>query len=93
MLYKDMLLKLEYHRNQILKSFIKQGYFPKKDEINAKLSLIDERIALFKSYTFMPGELFNHKEVNHALEMLYNDIAFLYKVLEVIYIEKYNSML
>ena len=53
MLYKDMLLKLEYHRNQILKSFIKQGYFPKKDEINAKLSLIDERIALFKSYTFI----------------------------------------
>ena len=77
MLYKDMLLKLEYHRNQILKSFVKQGYFPKKDEINAKLSSIDERIALFKSYNFMPGELFNHKEVNHALEMLYNDIAFL----------------
>lgn len=93
MLYKDMLLKLEYHRNNILKAFIKQGYFPKKDEINAKLTLIDERLALFKSYVFIPGNLFNNKEMNHALEMLYNDIAFLYKVLEDIYIDKYNSML
>ena len=93
MLYKDMLLKLEYHRNQILKSFIKQGYFPNKDEINAKLNLIDERIALFKSYNFMPGELFNHKEINYAFEMLYNDIVFLYKILETIHIEKYSSML
>lgn len=93
MLYQDMLLKLEYHRNNILQAFIKQGYFPNKEEINNKLALIDDRIALFKSYKFQPGELFNHKEVNHALEMLYNDIAFLYKVLEVIYTEKYNKML
>lgn len=93
MLYKDMVLKLEYHRNKILQAFIKQGYFPKKDEIAAKLTLIDERLALFKSYKFQPGEKFDTKEMNHALEMLYNDIAFLYKVLEVIYVEKYNTML
>lgn len=93
MLYQDMLLKLEYHRNNILKSFLKQGYFPKKEEINSKLALVDERIALFKSYNFQPGELFNHKEVNHLLEMLYRDIAFLYKIIEKINIEKYNKML
>ena len=93
MLYKDMLLKLEYHRNNIIKSFIKQGYFPKKEEINNKLMLIDERLALFKSYNFQPGELFNHKEMNHALEMLYRDIAFLYKIIEQINTEKYNKML
>ena len=93
MLYKDMILKLEYHRNKILKAFLKQGYFPKKDEINTKLMAIDERIALFKAYKFQPGELFDAKEMNHALEMLHNDIAFLYKVLEIIYIEKYNTML
>ena len=93
MLYQDMILKLEYHRNNILKSFIKQGYFPKKDEISSKLALVDERLALFKSYNFQPGELFNHKEVNHLLEMLYRDIAFLYKIIEKINIEKYNKML
>ena len=88
MLYQDMLLKLEYHRNNIIKSFIKQGYFPKKEEINNKLTLIDERIALFKSYKFQPGELFNHKELNHNLEMLYRDIAFLYKIIEKINLGK-----
>ena len=93
MLYQDMLLKLEYHRNNIIKSFIKQGYFTKKEEINNKLTLIDERIALFKSYKFQPGELFNHKELNHNLEMLYRDIAFLYKIIEKINLEKYNKML
>ena len=92
-MYKDMLLKLEYHRSRILKSFIKQGYFPKQEEIAAKLSEVDERIALFKKYNFEPGEKFNAKEVNHCLKMLYNDILFLYKILEDIYTEKYNTLL
>lgn len=92
-MYKDMLLKLEYHKNKILQSFIKQGYFPKKEEIENTLKSIDERIALFKAYINVPGQLFNAKEMNYYLEMLYYDIAFLYKVLEEIYIEKYNTML
>lgn len=92
-MYKDMLLKLEYHKAKILKAFIKQGYFPKQEEIASKLSKIDERIALFKKYNFEPGELFNAKEMNHCLKMLYNDILFLYKILEEIYNDKYNKML
>lgn len=92
-MYKDMLLKLEYHRSKILQAFIKQGYFPTKDEVSSKLSQIDERIALFKSYNFEPGENFNAKEMNHCLKMLYNDLLFLYKIIEEIYTEKYNSLL
>lgn len=92
-MYKDMLLKLEYHKNKILQSYIKQGYFPKKEEIENTLQSIDERIALFKTYLNIPGQLFNTKEMNYALEMLYYDIVFLYKVLEEIYIEKFNTML
>lgn len=93
MLYKDMLLKLEYHKNNILKQFIKQGYFPNKEEIEETLKSIDNRLALFKTYICVPGQTFNAKEINHCLEMLYNDIAFLYKILEQIYIEKFNTML
>lgn len=92
-MYKDMLLKLEYHKSKILKAFIKQGYFPQQEEVAAKLSEVDERLALFEKYNFEPGELFNTKEMNHCLEMLYNDILFLYKILEDIYINKYNTML
>lgn len=92
-MYKDMLLKLEYHKSMILKAFIKQGVFPQRDEIAAKLSQVDERLALFKKYNFEPGELFNAKEMNYCLEMLYNDILFLYKILEEIYVDKYNKLL
>lgn len=92
MLYKDMILKLEYHKNRIIQLFIKQGYFPRQDEINEKLKSIDERLALFKSYKFIPGEKVNVKELNHNLEMLYLDIKFLYEIVQDLYIEKYNTM-
>lgn len=92
-MYKDMLLKLEYHKSKILKAFIKQGYFPQKEEVETKLLDIDERLSLFKKYNFEPGELFDSKEMNHCLEMLYNDILFLYKILEDIHINKFNAML
>lgn len=92
MLYKDMILKLEYHKNRIIQLFIKQGYFPRQDEINEKLKSIDERLALFKDYKFIPGQKVNVKELNYALEMLYLDIKFLYEIAEELYIEKYNTM-
>ena len=31
--------------------------------------------------------------MNHCLKMLYNDILFLYKIIEEIYTDKYNSLL
>lgn len=92
-MYKDMILKLEYHKSRILKAFIKQGIFPQQEEIMAKLSEVDERLALFKHYNFQQGELFNDKEMNYCLEMLYNDILFLYKIIEDIYTNKFNAML
>lgn len=92
-MYKDIILKLDYHRKHIINSFVKKGYFPKSEEINNKLKQVDTRIALFKSYNFMPGEKFNTKEINHMIDMLYTDITFLYKVLEEIQINEYNKML
>lgn len=93
MLYKDMLLKLNFHKTKILQEFIKQGYFPNKEEVEEVLKGIDDRLALFEAYVCIPGQTFNAKEINHCLEMLYYDIAFLYKVLEQIYVEKFNTML
>lgn len=92
-MYKDMLLKLEYYKAKVLKAFIKQGKFPQQNEIAAKVSDIDSRLALFKSYSLQPGDLFNTKEINHCLEMLYNDLIFLYKILEDIQILKFNTLL
>lgn len=92
-MYKDIILKLDYHRKHIINTFIKKGYFPKTEEINEKLKQVDSRIALFKSYNFAPGEKFNTKEMNYMINMLYTDITFLYKILEEIQINEYNKML
>jgi hypothetical protein len=91
-MYKDMLLKLIFHKEQIMKQFLKKGYFPKNDEINTALSQVDNRLALFKTYLFQPGELLNIKELNHGLEMIYKDLEFLYKILEEISIQEINKL-
>lgn len=91
-MYKDMLIKLDYHKRHIIEAFIKRGYFPTKEEIQGKIELLNSRLALFKKQTFVPGERFNTKEINHMLEMIYIDIVFLYKILEQIQIEELNRV-
>lgn len=91
-MYKDILLKLDYHRKHIINSFIKRGYFPNKEEIDNKLEQMNTRLALFKKEVFIPGETFNTKEINYMLKMIYTDIVFLYKILEEIQKEEFNKM-
>lgn len=91
-MYKDMILKMQYHKEEILKAFVKKGYFPKDDEITARLESIDKRIALFKTYKFQPGEKLNIKELNHCLASVHKDLVFLYKILEEISIIELNKL-
>ena len=91
-IYKDMIEKLKFHKNNIINAFIKKNYYPSSDEINAKLALVDSRIALFESYISKPGSYMNIKELNYCFEMIYKDIEILYKVLEAILIEDYSAL-
>lgn len=92
-MYKDLILKLEYHKKEIINSFIKKGYFPNTEEINNRLERINTRIALFEKYNFTPGEKFDTKQINHMLEMLYKDIVILYKILEEIQTNELNKLI
>ena len=91
-LYKDMMLKLQYYKEEVIKSFIKRGYFPTNDEITAALQDIDYRSALFEAYLSKEGSLFNTKEINHMFECIYKDLEILYSVLQDILIKEYNSL-
>ncbi len=91
-LYKDMMLKLQYYKEEVIKSFVKQGYFPSNDEIIAALEDIDYRSALFEAYLSKEGSLFNTKEINHMFECIYKDLEILYSVLQDILIKEYNSL-
>lgn len=91
-IYKDMVEKLKFHKNNIINSFIKKNYYPSSDEINAKLALVDSRLALFESYISKPGSYMNIKELNHCFEMIAKDIEILYRVLESILIEDFSAL-
>lgn len=91
-LYKDMMLKLQYYKEEVIKSFIRQGYFPSNDEITAALEDIDYRSALFEAYISKEGSLFNTKEINYMFECIYKDLEILYSVLQEILIRDYNNL-
>lgn len=92
-LYKDMVLKLKHHKEQIIKSFLKKGIYPSNELVSQELSDIDHRLALFKPYKYLPGEKLNIKELNKDLEMIYKDLEILYKILEDLYKTEYNNLL
>lgn len=91
-IYRDMLEKLKYHKNNILNAFLKKNYYPSSEEINTKLALVDSRLALFESYISKPGSYMNIKEINYCFEMIAKDLEILYKVLEQILIEDYSNL-
>ena len=38
-IYKDMIEKLKFHKNNIINSFIKKGYYASESEIQSKLKM------------------------------------------------------
>ena len=90
--YKDMILKIQYYKEEVIKSFIKRGHFPLEEEIQAKLDDIDYRTSLFKTYVSKAGSYFNTKEMNNMFELIYKDFEFLYNVLKDILINDYNDL-
>ena len=91
-IYKDMLAKLKYHKNNIINAFIRKNYYPSNNEIQAKLELVDSRLALFESYISKPGSYMNVKEINYCFEMIAKDIEILYSVLEDILINEFSTL-
>ncbi len=91
-IYKDMLEKLKYHKNNIINAFIRKNYYPSNDEIQAKLQLVDSRLALFEAYISKPGSYMNIKELNYCFEMIAKDIEILYSVLENILVNEFSAL-
>ena len=90
--YKDMLAKAQFYKKQVIQSFIKQGYFPSDEEIQAALADIDMRGALLETYLSAKGSLFNTKEINYMFECIYKDLNILYSVLEDILVNENNRL-
>lgn len=91
-IYKDMLEKLKYHKEIIMHAFIKYGYYPSSEEVNAALEKVNARLSLFEAYISAPGSYFNCTEINYCFEMIAKDIEILYKVVEQILTNEFSNL-
>ena len=90
--YKDMYKKFCFHKEEAIKSLLKQGIYPEDDIVDKAVANIDNRLALFKQYVFMPGKKVNVQELNHSLDMIHKDLEFLYEIVIDIYNNEYSKL-
>lgn len=90
--YKDMYKKFCFHKEEAIKSLLKQGIYPEDDVVEKIIANIDSRLALFKQYVFMPGKKVNVQELNHSLDMIHKDLEFLYEIVIDIYNNEYSKL-
>lgn len=91
-MYKDMYLKLKFHKEVVIKNLLKKGIYPSNELISQEVSELDKRMALFKAYVYQPGTKLNVKELNHNIEMIYKDLNILYEVLYDLAINEYSKL-
>lgn len=91
-MYKDMYLKLKYHKEIVIKNLLKKGIYPSNELISQEVSELDKRMALFKAYVYQPGTKLNVKELNHNIEMIYRDLNILYEILYDLAINEYSKL-
>ena len=91
-MFKDIELKLNYHKENIIKSFIKKGIFPDNRLVQSQLNNIELRLSIFKNPNIKEGSGFNTDEMNYAIKSIYEDLSILYKLLEEVTIKEYNRL-
>lgn len=90
--YLDVIQKLQYQKEKILKQFVQKGIYPDNALIANSLADIDLKLSLFKNYNRTAGEKFDTIEYNECLKLIYKDITILYNVLEELAIKEYNEI-
>lgn len=80
-MYSDVIKKINFQKERIIKSFIEKGICPSNDMVNEKLNKIDSYMALFKHYDKITGNKFDVNEYNEALKLIYKDITIIYEIL------------
>lgn len=91
-MFRDIELKINYHKEQIVQSFIKKGIFPNNKLIEAELNSIETRLAIFKHTNIKEGSAFDTKAFNEAIAYIYNDLRILYQLLYEVTVEEFNKL-
>lgn len=91
-MYQDIELKINYHREKIIQSFIKKGVYPDNRMIQARLNSIEMRSSIFKNPNIKEGTNFDVTEMNNSIKHIYKDLDILYNLLFNISVTEYNKL-
>ena len=90
--YLDVEQKINYHKEQIIKEFIKKGIYPNNELIANKLNDINNYLALFKNYNIPEGTFFDTAKLNEQVKLIYNDFIILYDILYKLQQKEYYNL-
>lgn len=90
--YLDVEKKLKFYQEQVLKELIRKGIYPDNSIIESRLENINAHLALYKNYKVTTGKNFNANEYNERLELIGQDLKFLYELLYELTIKEYNKL-
>jgi hypothetical protein len=91
-MFKDIELKLNYHKERIITNFIKRGIYPDNRLIQSQLNDIELRLSIFKNPKIKEGSQFNTDIINDSIKYIYDDLAILYKLLYEVTVTEYNRL-
>lgn len=91
-MYRDLELKLNYHKERIITNFIKRGIYPDNRLIQSQLNDIELRLSIFKSPKIKEGSQFDTEEMNKSIKYIYDDLSILYNLLYEVTVEEYNRL-
>lgn len=91
-MFKDAIVKAAYHRERIVKEFIRRGVHPNSILIEESLDKIDSSLAYLQPSRMVAGQYFNVASYNEMIRMLYRDLELLYQLLYDLTIKEYISL-
>lgn len=91
-MYKDTIAKIAFHKERIIKEFIRRGIYPTDELIQEKLSKIDTSLSFLQPDKMVSGKEFDVDVYNNMINMLYKDLELLYKLLYEITIKEYVTL-
>jgi len=91
-MYRDMAIKMKYHKEKIIQSFIDLGVFPTDERIQDLLDSIDLSTAYLNVEEAVPGKDFDTETYNAMFLSIYKDLELLYNLLFELAVKEYTLL-
>lgn len=91
-MYQDIAAKIAFHKERIIKSFIKKGVYPNDTQLAAALANIDTSLAYLQTEKAIEGEYVDVAAFNAMMDMIMRDLQLLYQLLYTITVQEYVTL-